>query len=163
MNTWNTLPESYQHKVYQNTLATVKHQIQQVENPTPAAVISTEAARVDDAIRRDCLTSELGLEEPEIGRTDPNMPIDNNCTDDELHFGMPGGCQDYDHQGDEIDKSDAIPNPSWQQRAATELKSFHLATSYVDRYEGDDGDDVDADEEEDPSQADDGLTRTLED
>jgi len=29
MNTWNTLPESYQQRVYKNTLGTVKHQIQQ--------------------------------------------------------------------------------------------------------------------------------------
>jgi len=50
MNTWNTLPESYQHRVCNNTLATVKFQIQQVENPTPALVISVEAARVDNAI-----------------------------------------------------------------------------------------------------------------
>jgi hypothetical protein len=27
MNTWNTLPESYQQRVYNNTLATVKRQI----------------------------------------------------------------------------------------------------------------------------------------
>ena len=40
MNTWNTLPESYQPRVYNNTLPTVKRQIQQAENPTPAVVIS---------------------------------------------------------------------------------------------------------------------------
>ena len=56
MNTWNTLPESYQQRVYKNTLATVKHQIQQVENPTPAEVISTEEARVDNAILLNYLT-----------------------------------------------------------------------------------------------------------
>jgi len=33
----------------------------------------------------------------------------------------------------------------------------------VDGYEGDDGEDADADEEEEASQADDGLTQTLED
>jgi len=33
----------------------------------------------------------------------------------------------------------------------------------VDRYEGDDGNDADVDEEEEPSQADDGLTQTLAD
>jgi hypothetical protein len=43
MNTWNTLPESYHQRVYNNTLATVKRQIQQAENPTPAVVISVEA------------------------------------------------------------------------------------------------------------------------
>ena len=47
MNTLNTLPESYQQRVYNNTLATVKRQIQQAENPTPAVVISVEAARVE--------------------------------------------------------------------------------------------------------------------
>jgi hypothetical protein len=62
MNTWNTLPESYQQRVYNNTLATVKHQIQQAENPTPAVVISTEAASVDNAILLDYLTSKVALE-----------------------------------------------------------------------------------------------------
>jgi len=109
MNTWNTLPESYQQKVYNNTLATVKSQIQQAENPTPAVVISVEAARVDNAILLDYLTSEVALEEPEIGSTDSNIPIDNNCTDDEWHFGMPGGSGDFEDEGDE---SDPIPTAS---------------------------------------------------
>jgi hypothetical protein len=94
MNTWNTLPESYQQRVYNNTLATVECQIQQAENPTPAVVLSMEAAQVDNAILLDCLASDVALEEPEIGSTDPNIPIDNNCTDDELHFGMPEGSGD---------------------------------------------------------------------
>jgi hypothetical protein len=50
INNWNTLPESYQQRVYNNTLATVKRQIQEAENPTPAMVISVEAAHVDNAI-----------------------------------------------------------------------------------------------------------------
>jgi len=70
MNTWNTLLESYQQRVYNNTLATVKRQIQQAENPTPAVAISVEAERVDNAILLDYLTSEVALEEPEIGSTD---------------------------------------------------------------------------------------------
>jgi len=74
MNTWNTLPESYQQRVYNNTHATVKRQIQQAENPTPAVVISVEAARVDNAILLEYLTSEVAPEEPEIGSTDPNIP-----------------------------------------------------------------------------------------
>jgi len=82
MNPWNTLPESYQQRVYNNILATVMCQIQQAENPTPTAVISVEAARVDNAILLDYLTSEVALEEPEIRSTDPNIPINNNCTDD---------------------------------------------------------------------------------
>jgi hypothetical protein len=136
--------------VYNNTLATVKRQIQQAENPTPAVVISTEAAGVDNAILLDYLTSEVAIEEPEIGSTDPNIPMDNNCTDDEMHFGMPRGSGDLE---DEADESDAIPTASWQQQAATELESFDLGTSDVDGYEGEDGDD--ADEEEEASQADD--------
>jgi len=160
MNTWNTLPESYQQRVYNNTLATVKRQIQQAENPTPAVVISVEAALVDDAILLDYLTSEVALEEPEIRSTDSNIPIDNNCTNDELHFGMPGGSGDFEDEGDE---SDAIPTASQRQRAATELERFDLGTSGVDGYEGEDGDDADADEEEEASQAEDGSTQNVED
>jgi hypothetical protein len=103
LNTWNTLPESYQQRVYNNTLATVKRQIQSGENPTPAVVFSTEAASDDNAILLDYSTSEVTLEETEIGSTDPNIPIDNNCTDDELHFGMAGGSRDYESEGDEKD------------------------------------------------------------
>jgi hypothetical protein len=62
MNTWNTLPESYQQRVYNNTLATVKRQIQQAEDSTPAVVITVEAARVDNAILRDYLASEVALD-----------------------------------------------------------------------------------------------------
>ena len=112
MNTWNTLPESYQQRVYNNTLATVKCQIQQAEKPTPAVVISVEAAHVDNAILLDYLTSEVALEEPEIRSTDPNIPIDNNCTDKELHFVMPGDWGDYEDEGDNSDKCDAIPTAS---------------------------------------------------
>jgi len=94
MNTWNTLPESYQQRVYNNTLGTVKRQIQQVEDPTPVVVISVEAVHVDTANLLDYLTSEVALEEPEIRSSNPNIPIDNNCMNDELHFGMPGGSGD---------------------------------------------------------------------
>jgi hypothetical protein len=94
MNTLNTLPEVYQQRVNNITLATVKRQIQQAENTTPAVVISVEAARVDNPILLDYLASKVALEEPEIGSTDPHIPIDNNCTDDELHFKMPGGSKD---------------------------------------------------------------------
>jgi len=151
--------------VYNNTLATVKRQIQQAENPTPAVVISTDAASVDNAILLDYLTSEVALEEPEIGSNDPNIPIDNNCTDDELHFGMPGGSGDYEDEGDESDKHDAIRTASRRQQPATELERFDLGTSDVDGYEGKDGDDADADadEEEEASQADDGSTQNVED
>jgi hypothetical protein len=157
MNTWNTLLESYQQRLYNNTLATVKCQIQQAENPTPAVVISVEAAHVDNAILLDYLTSEVAIEEPEIGSTDPNIPIDIDCTDDELHFGMPGGSGNFEDEGDECD---AIPTASWRRRAATELERFVLGTSDVDGCEGEDGDD--ADEEKEASQADDGSTQNVE-
>jgi hypothetical protein len=112
MDTWNSLPESYQQRVNNNTLATVKRHIKQVENPTPAVVISMEAGSVDNAILLDYLTSEVALEEPEIGRTDPNIPIDNNCMDDELHFGMPVGSGDYKDEGDKHDGHNAIHTAS---------------------------------------------------
>jgi len=102
----------------------------------------------------------VALEEPEIGSTDPNIPIDNNCTDDELHFGMPGGSEDFE---DEVDESDGIPTASQPVQAATELERFDLGTSDVHEYEGEDGDDADADEEEEASQADDGSTQNVED
>jgi len=153
----------YQQRVYKNTLATVKRQIQQAENPTPAEVISVEAARVDNAILLDYLTSEVVLEEPEIGSTDPNIPIDNNRMDDELHFGMPGGSRDYEDEGDESDERDAIPTASRRRWPTTELGRFDLGTSDVNGYEGDDGDDADADEEEETSLADDGSMQNVED
>jgi hypothetical protein len=57
-------------------------------------------------------SSEVALEEPEIGITDPNIPTDNNCTDDELHFGMPGGSGNYADKGDESDVCTTIPTAS---------------------------------------------------
>jgi hypothetical protein len=148
MNTWYRLPESYQQRVYNNTLATVKSQIQQAENPTPAVVVSVEAARVDNAILLDYLAPEVALEEPEIGSTDPNIPKDNNCTDDELHFGMPGGSGDYEDEGDESDDRNAIRTDSRRRRPPTDLERFDLGSSDVDGYEGEDGDDADADADE---------------
>jgi hypothetical protein len=163
MNTSNTLPESYQQRVYNTTLPTVKRQIQHAENPTPAAVICTEEARVDKAIILDYLTSEVAFEEPHIRSTDPNIPIDNNCTDDELHFEMCRGCEDCNDEDDEIDESNAIPTAIRRRQAATELERYYLGTSHVDGNEGNDGDDVDADEEDAASQADAGLMQTLDD
>jgi len=163
MKAWNTLPERYQQRVYKDTLATVKRQILQAENPTPAVVISVEAARVDNAFLLNYLTSEVALEEPGIGSTDPNIPIDNNCTDDELHFGKPGDSGNYKDEADKSDERNAIPTTSRRQRPATELERFDLGTSNVDGYVGDDGDDADADEEEAVSLADDGSTQNVED
>jgi hypothetical protein len=71
-----------------------------------------EAARVDNAILLDYLASKVALKEPEIGSTVPNIPIDNNCMDDELHLGMPGGSGIYEDEGDESNVRDAIPTAS---------------------------------------------------
>jgi len=94
INTWNTLPDSYQQRLYKTIVAKFKYQIQQAENQTIAMVISVEAAHVEKSILLDYLTSEVALEEPGIGNTDPNLPTYTNCIDDELHFGMPGGSGD---------------------------------------------------------------------
>ena len=163
MNTWNTLPECYQQRVYKNTLATVKRRFKQAEIPTPAAVNSTEAARGDIAILVDNLTSEVPLEEPEMVSSGPNTPIDINCANDELHVGIPRRCKDYDDDGDEIDDCDAIPTGSRQRGAGTDLVRFALGTSEVDGYVADDSDDADADDEKEALLADDRTTQTLED
>ena len=86
------------------------------------------------------------LEEPDIGSIDPNILIDNNWEDDELHFGMPWDSSNYEDEGDESDKQDAIPTVRQQQCATTELESFDVWTSVVDRYEGEDRNDADTDE-----------------
>jgi len=127
-------------------------------------VISTEAASVDNAIVIQYLTSEVALEEPEIRSTDPNIPIDNNCTDDELHFGMPGGSGDYDYSGDTTDEHNAICTGCRRRCTVIELERCDLGTSYVAGYEGEDGDDADAnaDEEDEASQTDDGSTQNVE-
>jgi len=114
MNTWNTLPESYQQRVYTYTPATVERQIQQANNSMPTEFRSTEAAGIDNAIRLDYLTSDVALEEPGIGSTDLKIPIDNDCMDQELHFGMPRSCEDHDDDGDDMDQSDAIQTDSRQ-------------------------------------------------
>jgi len=80
----------------------------------PAMVISVEAAPVDNAILLDYLTSEVALQEPEIETTDPNIPIDNNCMDDELHFGMPWGSRNHADEGDQSDVRNAIPTARWR-------------------------------------------------
>jgi hypothetical protein len=66
MNPWNTLPESYQPRVYIFTLATVNHQIQMAGNPMPVVVISVEPEHVDNAILLDYLSTKVALQEPEI-------------------------------------------------------------------------------------------------
>jgi hypothetical protein len=158
-NTWNTLPESNQQMVYNNTLAIVKCQIQHAENPTPTVEISEGKARVEHVIHLDYLTSEVGIEEPEFGSTGPNIQIDNNSTDNELHFRMAGGSGDL---ADEGDQCDANPTGSRRRQVATELENFDLGSSDVDGYEGQDGDDADGDEEEEASQAEHGSTQNVE-
>jgi len=148
MYTCNTLPECYQQRLYNNTLATVQRQIQQAENPTPAVVISVEAARVDNAILLDYLASEVALEEPEIGSTEPNILIDNNCTDDNLHFGMPGGSGNYEDECDRSHDRDAIHPANRLRWPSTDHGRSDLGTIDVDGYEGEDGDDLDADADE---------------
>jgi len=148
MNTWNTPLESYQQRVYKDTLPTVNHLIQLVENPIPAVVISVEAARVENAILLDELTSEVALEEPGIGSTDLDIPIDNNCTADELYIGMPGRSSYYKDEGDERDEHDAIPTASRQRRPAIELDRSECSSSDVGRYVGEDADDADQDADE---------------
>jgi len=129
----------------------------------PSVVISVEAAYVDKNMFRENLTSEVMLEEPEIGSTDPNIPIDNNCTHDKLHYTMPRGSGDYKADGDECDECYASPTARQQRWPATELERFEVGTSDVDKYEGEDGDHADADEEEEPSLANDESTLNVKD
>jgi hypothetical protein len=93
MDTCNILPESYQQRVYKNTLAIVEGKIHLVEHPTPAMVISVEAVRVDNAMHGDYRTSELAHEAADIGMTESTILRDINCPDDKLHVGMHEGQQ----------------------------------------------------------------------
>jgi len=58
---------------------------------------------------------------------------------------------------------DANPTASRRRRPATELERLVVGTSVVNGYEGEDGDDAYADEEEEASQANEGSTRNVED
>jgi hypothetical protein len=113
------------------------------------------------------MTSEFALEEHEIRSTDPNIPIDNNCTDDELHFGMPGASGEYKDEVDECDYRDAFPTSSRRCWSATQPEWFDLRTFHVDGYEGEVGNDADADanadvdEEGESSQAHDGSKQNV--
>ena len=103
INTLNKLPESYQQLVYKNPLATVKCKIQHEEDATPPEVMMMEAAHVAKPICLAYMTSNVALEEPEIRGTDPSIPRDDYFMDDELHLGMPGGCEEYADEGGKID------------------------------------------------------------
>jgi hypothetical protein len=148
MNTFNTLLESYQQRVYKNTLATNKCQIQPVENPTPAVVITVEAACVDNAILLNYFTFEVAFDEPEIGSNDENIPTDHNWMENKLHFGIAGGIGDYDDEAEESQERDRIPSPGRRQQAGTELERFDLGTDYVDTYECEDRNNANADLDE---------------
>jgi len=87
----------------------------------PAVVISMEEGHADNAILLDYLISQGALEDCGIGNTDPNIPIDSNCTVDSLHFRMPGGSRDYIDECDESNEHDAIPSTSRPRWATTEL------------------------------------------
>jgi len=163
MNIRNILPESYQQRGYRNTNSIVNRQIQEAEIPPPVIVISVEAARGAYAILLAYLTTEVAVEEPEMGSTHHTILIDNNCTDDNLHFQMPGSSGDNKDEGDERNECDAIPTNHSQRLATTELEMFELQTRDVHRYEGEDGDDPDANEEEESSQANDESMQNVED
>jgi hypothetical protein len=139
LNTWNTLPETYQQRAYKNMHATVKRQNQQVENPTTAMVISVDAARDDNGIVFHYLASKVVLEEDEIGTTYPNIGIDDNWPDDELHFGWPGCSRHYKDEGDAYDVRHAIPPAIGRQCPTTELERFDTRTRDCNGCEGEDG------------------------
>ena len=83
--------------------------------------------------------------------------------DDDLHFGMPWGSRDYEDEGGESDKQDAIPTTRQRQCVVTVLKRFDLGTSDVDVHEGDHGNDLNTNADEESSQADDVSTHNVED
>jgi hypothetical protein len=113
MNTWNTLPESYQQRVYNITVATVKHQKKQAEKPAPPMANSIEPTSIHMTILLDYLTTEMALAEPENRSTEPEIPIHKICTNYELHFGLPGGSSDYEDSVDDSDIAEAIPTSCW--------------------------------------------------
>jgi hypothetical protein len=105
----------------------------------------------------------VALQEPEIGSSVSNILIDNNCTDDKLDVRMPGASRDYEDEGDENHVRDAIPTASRRQRPVTEFEMFDKGTSDVKGYEDKDGDNADADDEDEASQAYDGSKQNVED
>jgi len=73
---------------------------------------------------------------------------------------MTGAGGDFE---DGRDESNVIPTASRRRPAASELNRFHLGPCDVNGYESDDGGDLDADVEQEASQADDGSTQNVED
>jgi hypothetical protein len=128
-------------------------------------VITVEAASVENSSLLDYLTSNVEPEDPEFRRTDPNIQIDNNCMDDQLHIGMLERSGNHEEEGDECDEHDAISTANTSQWPTTELDKIDQGTIGHDGYEGEHANDADEDahEVQDASQADDGSTQNLED
>lgn len=152
MNPWDTQLESYRLRVYTCTLATVRCQIQQVENPIPAMEISMEAVHVDNTICLDHLASKVALHKRELWSTDPYTPPDQNYIDDEISFGISKGSG---HCEDECDEAGSmIPSPGllvlmghhWTQEVWP-------ANQECIEGKGDDGHDVDPDQEKEALRA----------
>jgi len=83
--------------------------------------------------------------------------------DDKLHFGIAGGSGDFKHEGVESNVRGAVPTANRSWWPVNKLETFDQWTNVVDGYEGEDGNDGYADEEEEASQADDESTRNVED
>jgi hypothetical protein len=109
------------------------------------------------------LSSEVALEEPEIGSTDPNITIDINCMDNEQCLAMPGRSGDYEDEVEECDEHAAIRTARQARWRTTDRERFDLGTCDVDGYQGKDSDDADVDAGEEVSQGDDGLTQNVDD
>jgi len=163
LNTWKTILESYQQRVNKNTLAAVKRQIQQVEDPLSAMMIDVEAARVENAIFLHYLPSKVALKYLEIGCTDPNIPIDNHCLDVQPHFGMPEVSGEYNEDRDPSNARDTVLTANRQQSAVTVHGRFDLGTSQLNTYECADDDNADANDEDEALQAEHESKQYLED
>jgi hypothetical protein len=81
----------------------MKREIEQAEKPTCAEVMGMVAAQVDNGNLLNNVIFNVAVEEHEIGYTDTNILIDLYSIDDRLHFGIPGGCEDYGKEGDYMD------------------------------------------------------------
>ena len=73
------------------------------------------------------------------------------------------GSGDSEDQAGESDERNAIPTAGWRRQVATKIERFELGTHDVVGYEGDEGEQADADEEKQASTADDGSTQNVED
>jgi hypothetical protein len=71
------------------------------------------------------------LEDPDIGSTEPNVRIDNNCPAYTLLFGMAGGSADYNDDGDESDDLGGFPTDSRRVWHVSELEGIDLGPSDV--------------------------------